>query len=613
MRLSTLRRRALTLSLAALATGLVATSTTGCSSHHETGMSSDEIRTISTAEALDDFDQIASAFRTLYGAMERKQSKYGFDFETMTKQYRNQLFAARTEGEVAGIFIEYVSQFKDPHVYLDRQIVDDASQGHWLPFAVQPVEDTYLVNWLDPTAPADKIHIGDELMSIDGQSTADLAAMFSKYFAVANPLASKSITAGYLTSRASYLPGMINSLVPAKVHLRGADGVERDVTLPWNATAHLLTKPPPVPPAGGSVSKQAMSVSKTALTAIAASNASDDGKTPFFMTDASKQSLENFTPAKPSADSLAKVKLDQAAADAVSYFAATYTTGGKKVLFLRLPAYTPDKMEDALAYIQALFDTYQPQVDALVFDETHNPGGNVFFAQMVVSLLAKAPYNDYVEQLHADRKWMKSLSDEATQLNTSGSPQFGAIFMDQARTVESAYDSGKTLSAPVPFVTGATTNVPDPMAWQKPSMMLIDELSVSCADFVPLLVKANHMATLFGQTTMGGGGNVEEVATLNNTQITLSLSRGLATVFDPTGAYPEANEIEDNGVKPDVVYNHTVADVRGGYVGYLKAMNAALLDTIAAAPKPAPAPTPAPAPAPTPSGNTNPPPAPPSK
>jgi C-terminal processing protease CtpA/Prc len=105
---------------------------------------------------------------------------------------------------------------------------------------------------------------------------------------------------------------------------------------------------------------------------------------------------------------------------------------------------------------------------------------------------------------------------------------------------------------------------------------LADELSVSNADIVPNVLKVNDVAPIFGQRTMGGGGNVEVVATLSNTQAQLHLSRGLFTVYDPTNAYPESTFIEDNGVVPDVSYSHTLADFRAGYVGYVAAFNSAL-------------------------------------
>jgi hypothetical protein len=92
------------------------------------------------------------------------------------------------------------------------------------------------------------------------------------------------------------------------------------------------------------------------------------------------------------------------------------------------------------------------------------------------------------------------------------------------------------------------------------------------------------MMALFGQRTMGGGGNVESVAVLTNTRAELRMSRGVATVYDPTGRYPEERMIEDNGVTPDIVYSHTLADVRAGYVGYVKAFNSALERAMASYP-----------------------------
>jgi hypothetical protein len=94
---------------------------------------------------------------------------------------------------------------------------------------------------------------------------------------------------------------------------------------------------------------------------------------------------------------------------------------------------------------------------------------------------------------------------------------------------------------------------------------------------VPLIVQANGIAPIFGQRTMGGGGNVEQVTTLQNTQAVLNLSRGLGTVYDPTGAYPDSRFVEDNGVTPDISYSHTLSDFRAGYVGYVAAFNAALV------------------------------------
>src|SRR5262249_3737037 len=152
-------------------------------------------------------------------------------------------------------------------------------------------------------------------------------------------------------------------------------------------------------------------------------------------------------------------------------------------------------------------------------------------------------------------------------------PAFAPTYVARAQAIDAAYSANEWLTVPQlnpwPFDAQTTALAPDLMHWNKRIVFLIDELSVSCADMVPALVKANGLATLFGQTTVGGGGNNNYVTTLNHTGGDLSMTRGLMNVYDPTGAYPEASFIEDNGVAPDIVYSHTVADVRANFAGYI--------------------------------------------
>jgi C-terminal processing protease CtpA/Prc len=103
--------------------------------------------------------------------------------------------------------------------------------------------------------------------------------------------------------------------------------------------------------------------------------------------------------------------------------------------------------------------------------------------------------------------------------------------------------------------------------------MLTDELSGSCGDIVPMLTKANGFGRLFGATTGGWGGTVEEVLTLPASTGHLQLTRGLWMPFRPDGAYTDSDIIENVGVSPDVPFTQTLADFRAGYVGYFEAFN----------------------------------------
>jgi hypothetical protein len=535
-------------------------------------------------EALEDFGEIASAFRSLYGAMDRKQARYDFDFEALVTEYQILIELASTEAQYRGLFQEFVSRFEDPHVSLSSGVINDDSHAYKIPFSVMPVEDTFVVYAVDPSL-ADQIKRGDEVVSMDGVPAMDLANSWEKYGSVANHRASMHTAAARLTSRSIYLSEGIDPTVPVTIHLRGADGAERDVQLSWkeNTAAHVLPPPPPVTiPEAGMTTRQNAVAFSTAASEVTVAELSQMGAfVPFFMTPQGRASLDGAQDVKASAAALAAVGLTEA--NAPNYFALTYNLAGKKVLFIRLPDYTPTNPDASLKYLKALFADYQAQVDALVLDETHNPGGSVGFAESVLSLLAKDKYNDYVQEMHADRKWINSFATEAQQA-TAIDPQIGQVIMGWAREIDDAYSAGKTLSPPIPLANLDNTSDPDPAHWTKPVMMLVDELSVSCADFVPAIFKANNMGVTFGQTTMGGGGNVEKVMTTTNAQIQVNLSRGLGTPFDPTGAYPEELFIEDNGVTPQVVYSHTLADFRAGYVGYIAAFNAALANQIAQAP-----------------------------
>jgi Peptidase family S41 len=565
------------LSKPAAAVGL-AVAVMACSSADTTrdGTDTSEVRAISNAEALADFDEIATSFRGLYGAMDRKQQKYGFEFDALVSDYRARVKDARTEAEYRGIFQEFISRFQDAHVSLSMELASDKSRAFRLPVSVMPVEDTFVVYGVGQAAGTD-VKIGDELLAIDGKSPRAIAADALKYVGMPNALSAAHVAASRITSRPVYASNGLKDGAPATLHLRGADGTTHDAVVTWSEVPHLVPPIAAAPQAGKSGPHSMIAASASAAEITTAELSKMGARIPFFMTDAVKTSLGTTAEVKPSAAALAKFGLTADQAGAIDYFAATYTVNGKKVLLFRIPDYEPADESASLNYIRALFDDQASQVDALVVDETHNPGGSISFAFGVVSLLAKNTVNGMVQEMHADRLWIQSFADASNQV-AQGSPNdpFAAALMADSQLVDRAYSANKTLSVPMPMFSPTPTLDADAAHWTKPVMMLTDELSVSCADFVPLLIQANGVGPLFGQRTMGGGGNVEQVATLTNTQGQLSISRGLGTVYDPTGAYPESRFIEDNGVTPDVSYSHTLADFRAGYVAYVNAFNATL-------------------------------------
>lgn len=549
----------------------------GCSENvPATDGASSEVRSLTRQEALDDFDQLVASFRGLYAPLERKEARYGFSFEELVTEYRARIVLSTTDPERIGIVQEFVAHFKDAHVWFDVPLASDDAQAHALPFSVMPVENTYVVTVVQDGAAA-QVKVGDELVSLDGVPAKDVAARYERFISVPNELTLRHNTAGRITMRSSYMSAGLEAGTPAIARFRSSDGTERDEILAWEAPQ--MPRLPSVPvPVAGSASPRPMGYSATAHEMTRAEAASRDERIPFFMTDAVKAAMA-FEPVAPSPAGLADAGVSEEMAAQIGYFAGTYRVDGKRVLFVRLPNYTPVDETAAFAYLRVLFREQQPSMDGLIFDQTHNPGGRIDFASNVASLLARQRFNNLVTRPNTDRMWTTALSRWATEwpLDSNGQMSPGAaLLLEHAHSIDAASEAHAPLAPFMTFGAWDTTVLPVAEHWAKPAVFLIDELDVSCGDMVPAMVKESGMATLFGQRTMGAGGNVEEVATLTNSRWTLSMTRSLTTVFDPTGAYPEASMIEDNGVTPDVVYSHTLADVRAGYVGYVNSFNAVL-------------------------------------
>jgi hypothetical protein len=259
-------------------------------------------------------------------------------------------------------------------------------------------------------------------------------------------------------------------------------------------------------------------------------------------------------------------------------FAALYKYQGKTVLLVREASYsqTDFKGDIYLKAYRALLAEYQDMADVLVLDQTHNPGGS--YCSEFYNLFARENDVQAVERMRADRKWINDLKvtwvkDKPADVGTWDSRQAEAW----GQIVENAYDQGAFWADPIPLFTGSNRADPSKQAWTKPMLVLIDELAGSCGDIFPMLVKANHRALLFGQTTMGLGGNVEEVGVLPNSRIHVKMTRGLYFPYSESGkeAY-----VENVGVSPDIEYSHTVTDFRNGFVDYVKTFSDRAIEQI---------------------------------
>jgi Peptidase family S41 len=553
---------------------------------------SNELRDVRRNEGISDFQQVVSAFDALYAPLQRKKARYGFSLEGLNAFGTARIVASTNDSDTFRATRRFLDAFQDGHVSYSPSVLSDSSREIFVPLLVAPFEGKYLVYGLGPSIAA-QVTRGDELLRIDGKTPQELNAVFDRFESVANPQTTAQLVAFSVTFRSFFLPA---NLLPtpgtvAVLEFAKPDGTRYTVQTPWTSS-----RPPPrnakaiAAPAANAPRRLMNDVgiaSDTYQRVIAAKGelglANDIGRNrPFFFNNAVQQTF-GFTPVRPTQATLQafEVPLCGGTNDYACYqsFAATYTFQGKRVLLVRIPSYSPSVepgQGNDSTYIKAILKDFQATNDVLVIDNTNNPGGRLFYALDVFSALITQPAINIGLAFKADRRTINRARDLADRVTALG-PAFAVLaakFENQALATEEAYDKRQPLAPLFPAVIfddqGDERIPPDALVqWTKPVVVLDNELSFSSGDLFPLVFKTNNRGVLFGETTAGLGGSVEEVLTTTYTQASLRLTRSFFAPMTQANQIPFGNLVEDQGVAPDVLHPLTVADFRAGYIGYV--------------------------------------------
>lgn len=573
-----------------------------------------ELRSLTKQQALAELDQVAEAIRAYYGPLEYKQQRYGFDLDAAQAKSRAAIEIATTEGGRIRPIYELLAQLKDGHVSLSYKLRADETSDSGLPLVVTPVEGQYLVAGVAPTL---GIARGDILVSVDGLTPTQLEEKLFPLSEVGTPESTKHFVGLQMTQRFFYFPDELKPRGPtASVVLQNATGENYTVEIPWRTTngglaglvtpATIVTENNPEQPAQATFSPRAAFVLAHQQQFVPELSILDQGRlAPYFLTAAVRQQY-GVVPVQPKAETLTSfgVTIPEDPTQAANYIALSafkYKFHGKTVMIVRIPGFIvpQNNYEENVAWAAALLKDNLPTesapvaadapleqqpADAIVVDVSHNPGGNATYVQGLVSLFIDHEIPANVQANHADRRWIERFLGSANQLAQFG-PDVQGVFLNRMATVERAYDAGKWLADFLPLsgayqgptvegtiesVFGTNTLPPHPLVhWNKPLLVVHDEMSGSGGDVFPTLMKNGGYKT-FGARTMGLGGNVEEVLVLPHSGGRLNLTRGL---MGPAAADGNVQLIENNGATPTYPKAHTIADFRAGFVGYVGAFS----------------------------------------
>jgi hypothetical protein len=524
---------------------------------------------VTASEAGADLEQLFVYMRTFYAPYEYKEARFGYSIAELEDEARALLAVDTTEDGFYAAGNWFLSRFNDGHLNLIPALGSNPTFSYDIGLFLTPVEGKALVSEVDPSLADVGVAYGDEVLAVDGiPPFALLDTEIARTESFGNPLTNQ-----HLIARALSRPGYAANLRPrdpsAHIELRRADGTEFTLDLIWRDNRNESARFVPEAAAAVGVLEPAF-LSRRALDinpGARGSLATIGSPTPFFLTPATSSAFD-ITPVTPNAETLARYGLDPG--ELPNIFGALYSHAGKTILLVRQSFYVSTGAEvQELQYYRALLDQFDNFVEGLVVDQTHNPGGSIQYCVDFARLFTRAPGENFVQAYNADRSWVNQLRNLGLGVDPSLASEEALRLELLATRVERAYEAGDPITHPFPLLGGNELLPDDSYVWSKPLLVLIDELAGSCGDIFPMLIKANHLAPLFGRRTIGLGGNVEGFGPLTNSQASLALTRGLFTSHQDDETYDSADFVENNGVQPDIEHVITVADFRTGFVDYM--------------------------------------------
>lgn len=533
------------------------------------------LRDLKQSELLEDFDQLTTAFRGLYGPMELKQRKLGFKYEELVAEYRAKVASAKSDAEGFGAIMQFLTRFQDGHVSLSVPMTAEGIRSYRINLFLTPVEGKALIAKVGDEYAGMGISVGDEVISIDGKAPFELLPIIRKYVSDAN-----EITDQHLVYLALRRPFYITELKPtsnyAHLEVKKADGTVMPLDLTWRGVRFDDA----VPSETFVFKRDSDRYSKRdELGSDVRDSYLEMGQTVPFFFSAKAKSKFNLSRVYPSPEFLKKYGIEDAT-KSPEVFAALYRYKGKTLLLIRMPTYSVSDSSGMIKAYKAVLDQYQPLADALIIDQTHNPGGANDYLFAFFKMFLKKPAANVVRRFHVDRMWVQQFKEMAKEADPALKKEDSRQFWERALEIDRASDRGETMVGPMPLAGGNLIQPDSEFTWNKPILLLADELAGSCGDLFPMLMKRNGVAKIFGERTMGLGGNVVPVLELANSGAELRLTRNLSMMYRADGKYTDEDLIENNGIQPDTRYTHTVDDFRAGFVKYIEAFSEEALKQI---------------------------------
>ncbi len=515
-------------------------------------------------QKLADLVQLASIYAKNYGPYEWKRDAIGFDLMNL-QPWLDRAVATKSDLEFMDLLVEYVASLNDAHDFISFPSTFYATLG----LTVDIYDGKVLIDGISRILLPQSRYpfaVGDEVISVDGETAQELVARFRKYDVAANERSTSRFAAALISRRYQQTMPRAHEIGDSATVVIHRNGADETYTIPWNKSGLPILEVGPVPSPSGKASRHAAMGSEE-------SGGWDDILPDYMRPMAShlkmripeaKRMVLGYGSRSPVFTMPANFQQRLGLQSSDYFFSGTYEFDGLKIGFIRVPSYEPANLSAAARQFDTEIMYFQANTDGLVIDEMRNPGGYGTYAEALLQRMIPHEFRTMGFEIRATSVWVADFADTLLLAYFAGAPDDVLAYLAaHLETIQRANRENRGRTGPIPLNSlGAMYLQPAPWAYTKPVMLLVDEMSASAADMVAAVFQDARRGPLFGYRTMGAGGNVAEFDATSYTEGYVRVTESLMSrENDVKGTgYPPAPYIENAGVLPDIVEDYMTKD-----------------------------------------------------
>lgn len=538
-------------------------------------------------QKLADFRQLAAVYAKNYAPYEWKKEAVKFDLLEIGT-WLDRVARSADDLEFYDLCIEYVAGLNDAHDAFVLPSGFVASLG----FSADVYDGRIIIDQISRTLLPLKDYpfaIGDELVAVDGTPVEEWIRANWKYSIAANDRSTRRFAATFITYRPQvYMPRAHQIGDSASVLVRRQNGDEETYLIPWQKYGTPITFVGPVPsPKAAAAGRRAARAVDTDLPdylrPLAGLYSLRRGRVYDTLLGIGSRSPV-FT-ARPRGFTQ---RLGRSASDV--FYSGTFEAGGFKIGYLRIPDYEPFSRSLALQQFDTEMAYFRANSDGLILDEMRNPGGSACYVEALLTRVMPEPFRTVGFEIRASATWLANFAESLALARQQKADQRTIDLLEaHLRDVEAAYRENRGRTGPLPLcglsleVEPAKDRSGKVIAYEKPLLVLVDEISSSGADVFPAVVQDHGRGPIVGVRTMGAGGSVVYYDATSYSEgmasVTISLLNRKWSI-DSEGL-PGAPYIENIGVQPGLVLDYMTRDnLKTGGQAFVDGFVAAMVDEI---------------------------------